>query len=128
MLETCPDCTARFAVGLLRCPHCQAPAPLFADRMEEDDTVPRITVAGGPSNADALPGEPGYIEPAEPAEDPTDAPAVDKEPEPVAYQDRPAADLKAELRQRGLPTGGSKTELVQRLTEADEDAKAGPED
>ena len=62
MLETCPDCTARFAVGLLRCPQCQAPAPRFADRMKED-TVPRITVAGGPSNPDAAPGETGYIAP-----------------------------------------------------------------
>jgi hypothetical protein len=61
-LETCPKCTTRFAVGLLRCPQCQTTAPQFADRMKED-TMPRITVAGGPSNPDAQPGEPGYIAP-----------------------------------------------------------------
>lgn len=62
MLETCPKCTCRFAVGLLRCPQCHEVAPMFADRMKED-TMPRITVAGGPSNPDAQPGETGYIAP-----------------------------------------------------------------
>ena len=62
-IETCLKCTTRFAVGLLRCPHCQAPAPRFADRMKEEDDMPRITVEGGPSNPDALPGETGYIAP-----------------------------------------------------------------
>ena len=33
-IETCV-CGIRFAVGLLRCPRCQAIAPLFANRMQE---------------------------------------------------------------------------------------------
>jgi hypothetical protein len=65
-LEVCPACSTRFAVGLFRCPQCRATAPLFADRVEKESKMARITVAGGPSNAAAQPGEPGYVE--QPAE------------------------------------------------------------
>src|SRR5215472_6675998 len=61
-IEICPACTCRFAVGLFRCPQCQTVAPLFAGRVrEETELVPRITVAEGPTNPGALPGEPGYV-------------------------------------------------------------------
>jgi hypothetical protein len=63
-MEVCPACGCRFAVGLFRCPRCRATAPLFAARVEKETTMPRITAAGGPSNAGAVPGEPGYVEPA----------------------------------------------------------------
>lgn len=94
MLETCPDCTARFAVGLLRCPQCGTPAPQFADRMKEDDDMPRITVAGGPSNPDAQPGETGYIAP-EGGEDPsagTSSSTSDDKPEPSSNETPTSSD------------------------------------
>ena len=82
-LETCPKCTCRFAVGLLRCPQCQATAPAFADRMKEDTDMPRITVAGGPSNPDAQPGETGYIAPegSEPSSPGTSSSPSDDKPD-----------------------------------------------
>jgi hypothetical protein len=67
-------------VGLLRCPQCSAVAPLFADRVTEEEPVPRITVAAGPSNAAAAPGEPGYVEAA------AEAPVVAEEPVPEAVE------------------------------------------
>lgn len=63
--ELC-GCGVRFAIGLMRCPRCQALSPRFANVVKED-AVPRITVAGGPSNAAALPGEVGHVAPAEDA-------------------------------------------------------------
>jgi hypothetical protein len=105
-------------VGLLRCPQCHAVAPMFADRMKnEEEIVPRITVAGGPSNAAAEPGEVGYV-PEETAVEETPAPAVEPEPEPESlYEEQSVADLKALCRERGLPAGGSKADLVQRLAD-----------
>lgn len=109
----------------------------------------RITVAGGPSNAQAQPGEPGYVPPAEEAADvpvtAADNPPADAQDEPVSsvndqpegvndpageHADKPVADLKAELRDRGLPVSGSKADLVQRLVQhdqvqADAEATAG---
>jgi hypothetical protein len=41
--------------------------------------MPKISVGGGPSHAQALPGEPGYIAPPEP----------EPEPEPEAAAPRP---------------------------------------
>lgn len=92
-VETCPECTTRFAVGLLRCPHCQAPAPRFADRMKEED-MPRITVAGGPSNPDAQPGETGYI-PPEGGEDVSagsNSSTSDDKPEPSSNETPTSSD------------------------------------
>jgi hypothetical protein len=146
-IELCPGCGCRFAVGLLRCPQCQAIAPLFAERVkEEEGTVPRITVAGGPSNAAAQPGEPGYVQPEgadaplepvdaaqEPAEpdvsEPADGPADGGDAATdVPHEDKPVADLKAELRDRGLPVSGSKEQLVARLVEHDQAQADAPAD
>ena len=93
-VETCPDCTTRFAVGLLRCPHCQAPAPHFADRMKEEDMAPRITVAGGPSNPDAQPGETGYITPegGEDVSAGTSSSTSDAKPEPSSSETPTSSD------------------------------------
>ena len=44
-LNTCSDCTTPFAVGLLQCPHCRS------TDFSEDEPMPKITVATGPSNA-----------------------------------------------------------------------------
>lgn len=94
MLETCPKCTTRFAVGLLRCPQCGATAPAFADRMKEDTDMPRITVAGGPSNPDAQPGETGYIAP-EGSDEPspgTSSSTSDDKPEPNSSKTPTSSD------------------------------------
>jgi hypothetical protein len=51
----CRECTAKFAVGLLRCPQCQAVSELYAvpDYVAdaEEENMPKITVAAGASNA-----------------------------------------------------------------------------
>ena len=99
----CRSCTALFAIGLLRCPQCQAMSELYARPDYEEDqeeSVPKTTLVGA-SNA-LLGREPGSVavqEPvpapavetdAAPAEDGMDAVAEDEpvtdagEPEPVA--------------------------------------------
>lgn len=45
-LSVCQECTTRFAVGLLACPHCHS-----TKFYEEGSVMPKITVHGGPSNA-----------------------------------------------------------------------------
>jgi len=65
VLWQCTNCSTQYAVGLLRCPRCQA-----FEYLEEGSIVPKTTL-GGPSNADAAPGEVGHIaeEPAAPLAD-----------------------------------------------------------
>jgi hypothetical protein len=126
-VEVCPDCSTRFAVGLFRCPQCRATAPLFADRVERESKMPRITVAGGPSNAAAQPGDPGYVAPdaevslvdvtAEPEPEPVDfaaaEPAVPVEvltdqptAEPVAATEQPAKAATASKRASARKAAG----------------------
>jgi hypothetical protein len=72
-LWLCGRCGTRYAVGLPYCPQCTS-----TDYREEgSEDVPKITVGGGPSNAD-LPPEP---EPA--AAEPESEVAVAAEPEPA---------------------------------------------
>lgn len=52
----CRGCSAKFAVGLLRCPQCNAMSELYAVpeeviEAEQEANVPKISVEGGPSNA-----------------------------------------------------------------------------
>lgn len=60
-LMVCRSCTTRFAVGLLRCPHCGALSELYAvpDYIAdaEEENMPKISVEGGPSNALGQPAE-----------------------------------------------------------------------
>lgn len=103
--------------------------------------MPRITVGGGPSNPDALPGEVGYMPPpgddaavasgatapggwtqVEPAREARPAVAEDAEPpQPDApvYTSMTQAALRDEAKSRGLPVGGSKADLAARLAEHD---------
>lgn len=92
--------------------------------------MPRITVAEGPSNPDAAPGEVGYTGP-----DVDEAPAAkvhgEHGPELVAmspdaavvaaadYASMTQAALRDEAKTRGLPVGGSKADLATRLTDHD---------
>lgn len=50
--------------------------------------------------------------------------AAATEPEPPTYEDWAKADLAAECEKRGLPTSGTKADLIDRL-EDDDDAKNG---
>lgn len=98
----------------------------------------RITVAGGPSDVRALPGEVGYIGPPRDAEpEPVEAAAPGgvlpegwtSDPGPAAdsavpdYGSMTQAALRDEAKSRGLPVGGSKADLAARL--AEHDAAAG---
>lgn len=54
----CRSCSALFAVGLLRCPQCQAVSELYAApeevveaEQEQEAEMPKIGVGAGPSNA-----------------------------------------------------------------------------
>lgn len=70
----CRSCSAKFAVGLLRCPQCQELSELFAApeeviEAEQEANMPKISVEGGPSNALGQPveTEAPVTEAAEPA-------------------------------------------------------------
>lgn len=92
-IEVCPSCTCRFAVGLLRCPQCGTDAPLFADRITtQEEPMPRITVAAGPSNAAARPGEPGYIAPAAVEEIAVETPPAVEAEAPASVAASPMAE------------------------------------
>lgn len=59
----CRSCSAKFAVGLLRCPQCGAVSELFAVpeevvEAEQEAEMPKISVHGGPSSALGAADEP----------------------------------------------------------------------
>ena len=107
--------------------------------------MPRITVAGGASNPQALPGEVGYIEPAESAPAITPHWVAEDGPELVImpqgntllpagwapaeaptpdYASMAMAELRAVAKERGLSAGGSKADLAARLAEHDAEGSA----
>lgn len=88
----------------------------------------RITVAGGPSDARALPGEVGYIIPTDTTEVPPSAAEggyaaasglVDLTPPAHDFASMTLAALRELAKERGLGGAGSKAELAQRLAEQD---------
>lgn len=90
----CRSCSTRYAVGLLRCPQCQAVSELFAVPeevfdAEQEGSVPKITVADGPSNSLGTTEEAAHVTEApsaEPAQNPA-ASVLTERPDTV-----PAAD------------------------------------
>lgn len=75
----CRSCSAKFAVGLLRCPQCSAMSELYAApeeviEAEKETAMPKITIAGVSNALEAR--EPGAataapaVEDAQPAPDP----------------------------------------------------------
>lgn len=54
-LMACRSCSTRFAVGLLRCPQCQAVSEIYSrpghEADAEEENMPKITLGGGASNA-----------------------------------------------------------------------------
>lgn len=107
----CRGCTAVYSVGAPRCPQCGATDPI-----KEHEQMAKITVHGGPSDANAEPG-------------PTDTQTLEVTPEEateegelldvVDYNAFTVEELKAELKERKLAVSGSKDELVVRLAEND---------
>jgi len=72
----CRDCGAKFAIGLLRCPQCNAMSELYAvpeevieAEQEAEANVPKISVGAGASNALGEPIE-EEVSATEPAEAP----------------------------------------------------------
>lgn len=129
----CRGCTAAYAPGAPRCPQCRTNDPINeAEQLRREQDMPKITVHGGPSNADVDPGQPGHVETdddrhGDPVEDGQTAtlegdPGDTQAPEAVDYNTFTAEELRAELKERKLPTSGTKPELVDRLAEND-DAK-----
>lgn len=84
-----PDCRAQWKLHLLECPRCGR------TEMKLEEVMARITVGGGVSNADAQPGEPGYITPPEPEPEPagvaTPAEATAEAAPPASQAPAPAA-------------------------------------
>jgi hypothetical protein len=108
-LWRCRRCGTRFAVGLPYCPQCTS-----TDH-EEDGAMPKNTVHGGSSNADAPDA------PEVPAEV---APAVVPAPVPVAegeagLDELSVGELRRRLGARDLPTSGNKDTLRDRLAAAE---------
>jgi len=100
----CRGCLTKFAVGLLRCPQCGKVSELFAApeeviEAEQEANMPKISVAGGPSNALEDVAEPSapVVEESEVAkpeapEATDEAPAVEPEPEKAADEAAPATE------------------------------------
>lgn len=73
------------------CPQCFEP---------KEDDVPKATSAGA-SNAAALPGEPGYIEPEKPAEANAEPAADEAEREPEKPAEPPALSVTPKAAAKG---------------------------
>lgn len=139
-LNACTSCTAKFAVGLPKCPQCGS-----TEYVEDGDLMAKITRYGGASD-DTLPApEPEDVPAHSPAAEDEETPHVDPEPEPEPeetpeetspedpaeepeavpgpdYETETVEQLRERLSARGLAKSGKRDELVQRLT--DDDARA----
>lgn len=86
-------CGTVYALKLFRCPRCHGTT------FEEEKSMAKITVHGGPTNAAAGEGEPGYMPPVE-APEPEPAPVLVAEPEPepvpLVVEPEPEVDEPAE--------------------------------
>jgi hypothetical protein len=124
----CRGCGTRYSVDAPRCPQDGVNDPIKeAEQLQRElEAMPKITVHGGPSNADTGEGMPEATEPSEKvAAEATTSEAPVVEEETVDYNAFTVDDLKAEIRgrDRNLAVTGSKAELVERL-EADDAARA----
>lgn len=88
----CRSCTTLFAIGLLRCPQCQAMSELYARpdyEDEQEEQMPKATVAGASNALEER--EPGYVAPDE-AEAPTGPDEVEAEAESEAEPESEPAE------------------------------------
>jgi hypothetical protein len=115
-LMRCRSCSTRFAVGLLRCPQCQAFSELYAvqDHVAEakERSMPKITVGGGASNAADEPDD-AVADEASAVEETVETDAV-ADKQPAAVTDEPTAEE--------TPT----TETTEVQTDAVPDEKSKP--
>jgi len=121
----CRNCSARFAVGLLRCPQCRAVSELFAvpDYVAdaEEENMPKITVGGGASNALGAPNESD----AGPALDVAPEPEVVAESEPAMPQEKAPAEPEASAAKlEEEPSGAPEDELAEGARSKDAAAPA----
>lgn len=89
-LMSCRSCSTRFAVGLLRCPQCNAVSELYAvpDYVAdaEEENMPKITIAGASNAAEQDEAEPvptPTVEAPAPSTSPAE-PAGEESAEPEA--------------------------------------------
>lgn len=121
----CGGCGTEYSVGAPRCPHCLATDPIRPEaQLAKENEMAKITVAAGPSNVDAEPGQPGHVpaegvEPTEVEESAVETVDEGTDDEVVDYGDFTVEELRAELADRNLPVSGNKPELVKRLAEDD---------
>lgn len=147
-LSVCQDCTTRFAVGLLVCPHCRS-----TRFYEEGSVMPKITVHGGPSNAavdlpsatatpdldpesvpenaaavtvtaDGVDQGPGEVDETlggdfKPLPEAVEGDTTEQVSEPD-YETWTVTQLREVLADRELPVSGTKSELIARLKAHDE--------
>jgi len=84
-------CGTVYALKLFRCPRCHG------TRFEEDNSMAKITRHGGPTNAAAAEGEPGYMPPpAAPEAEAVAALVAEPGPEIVELPAEEAAEAPAE--------------------------------
>jgi ribosomal protein L40E len=113
-LWICRGCTAAYSVGAPRCPQCSS-----TDRIEEkEQNVPKITVAGGPSDAGAPAGftaswgddEPAAAEGSEQSS-PSNSSETSSEEPPTSPEtsenDPPKRARTTQSRSKKAPTGSS---------------------
>lgn len=106
----CRSCSTKFAVGLLRCPQCQAVSELFAVpeevfEAEQEADMPKISVGGGPSNAL---GEPVESETGAAAE--TDSPT--EVPESTAPAEPETSGAESDATDEVTNAGGAEDEAA----------------
>jgi hypothetical protein len=107
----------------LVCARCRAP---MADvETSEEESMAKITVHGGPSNADDPDPVADPEQPEQPAGEDAESGGEQVADQTVDYETWTVSQLQVELAERGLPTTGKKAELQQRL--ADADAQPAPE-
>jgi hypothetical protein len=113
-----PGVLERPVLVCARCGGEMQPVDNDGDEEQEEESMPKITVHGGASNADDPDAQPAE-EPAQ-AEQPTTEAGQSEEPAaPTAedYNDWTVTQLRAELAERGLSTTGNKADLQQRLAD-----------
>lgn len=127
-IQTCSGCETQLAWGLFRCPRCGELAPMYAEAArlikKGTRTMPRITAAGGPSNAAAVEGEVGFVKREERKAAKAVAAVEADAHEAADWASKTVAHLRKAAEERGLDTAGTKADLAARLTEHEAKAPA----